>query len=101
MPATSPPAGASALGASADCDDQPLRKLYRSAEGRMLGGVARGLAGHLGLPVLWVRTTFAALVLAEGMGALLYAAFWVFVPLGVGGADIGDAPRGSGKWRLR
>ncbi|NED84818.1 PspC domain-containing protein, partial [Streptomyces sp. SID11233] len=31
--------------------DRPPRKLYRSGEGRLLGGVARGLAGHLGLPV--------------------------------------------------
>ncbi len=63
-----------------------MRKLYRSADGRMLGGVARGLAGHLGLPVVWVRLAFFALfMLGDGLGVLLYAAFWVFVPLGVGG----------------
>ncbi len=33
-------------------DDPPPRKLYRSADGRMLGGVGRGLAGHLGPPVV-------------------------------------------------
>ncbi|WP_327354003.1 ATP-binding protein [Streptomyces sp. NBC_01304] len=64
---------------------QPLRKLYRSGEGRLLGGVARGLAGHLGLPVIWVRLVFIGLFMANGLGALLYAAFWFFVPLGVGG----------------
>ncbi|MGW0362079.1 ATP-binding protein [Streptomyces sp. NPDC002990] len=64
----------------------PQRKLYRSADGRMLGGVARGLAGHLGLPVIWVRLAFLGLFLfGDGLGVLLYAAFWVFVPLGVGG----------------
>ncbi|SCE27871.1 phage shock protein C (PspC) family protein [Streptomyces sp. ScaeMP-6W] len=61
------------------------RKLYRSSDGRWLGGVARGLAGHLGLPVFWVRLAFVALFVANGLGALLYAAFWSFVPLGVGG----------------
>ncbi|MFC5145503.1 PspC domain-containing protein [Streptomyces aureoversilis] len=71
-------------------DGPPLRKLYRSAEGRMLGGVARGLAGHLGLPVSWVRLVFVALLMAQGMGAVLYAVFWFVVPLGVGGVD---APR--------
>ncbi|MFI1796788.1 PspC domain-containing protein [Streptomyces sp. NPDC020379] len=71
-------------------EDRPLRKLYRSAEGRMLGGVARGLAGHLGVPVSWVRIVFLALLLAQGMGAVLYAVFWFVVPLGVGGVD---APR--------
>ncbi|MEU7154908.1 PspC domain-containing protein [Streptomyces chrestomyceticus] len=74
-----------------DPDDPPLRKLYRSADGRMLGGVARGLAGHLGLPVSWVRVVFIALFMAEGMGALLYAAFWFIVPLGVGGVDAARA----------
>ncbi|MBV2355770.1 PspC domain-containing protein [Streptomyces sp. J2-1] len=66
-------------------DPRPLRRLYRSGDGRWLGGVARGLAGHLGLPVIWVRLAFAGLFMADGLGALLYAAFWFFVPLGVGG----------------
>ncbi|MCC3777911.1 PspC domain-containing protein [Streptomyces sp. UNOB3_S3] len=81
------------------CDDQcmttvphpdgpPLRKLYRSDEGRMLGGVARGLAGHLGMPVSWVRLVFVALFMGHGMGALLYAVFWFVVPLGVGGVEV-------------
>ncbi|GGU35473.1 ATP-binding protein [Streptomyces lavendofoliae] len=66
-------------------DDPPLRRLYRSADGRMLGGVARGLAGHLGLPVIWVRLVFLALFIADGLGVLVYAVFWIVVPLGVGG----------------
>ncbi|MEW2080588.1 PspC domain-containing protein [Streptomyces sp. NPDC005283] len=66
-------------------EEQPLRKLYRSADGRMLGGVARGLAGHLGLPVIWVRLVFLGLFMADGLGVLLYAVFWIVVPLGVGG----------------
>ncbi len=66
-------------------EPRPPRKLYRSSDGRWLGGVARGLAGHLGLPVIWVRLVFVGLFMADGLGALLYAAFWFFVPLGVGG----------------
>ena len=66
-------------------EPRPPRKLYRSGDGRWLGGVARGLAGHLGLPVIWVRLVFVGLFMADGLGALLYAAFWFFVPLGVGG----------------
>ncbi|MFD4372781.1 PspC domain-containing protein [Streptomyces sp. NPDC058486] len=68
-----------------ELDEPPVRRLYRSADGRWLGGVARGLAGHLGLPVAWVRAVFAVLVLTEGLGLLLYAIFWIVVPLGVGG----------------
>ncbi|RAJ71798.1 phage shock protein C (PspC) family protein [Streptomyces sp. Amel2xB2] len=78
----------------------PLRKLYRSAEGRMLGGVARGLAGHLALPVSWVRIVFIALTVTNGLGVLLYAAFWFVVPLGTGGVGAGEekaAGRGGGR----
>ncbi|WP_189130503.1 ATP-binding protein [Wenjunlia tyrosinilytica] len=103
MPATSPPStatGATAYSSHLAAEEPPVRKLYRSAEGRMLGGVARGLAGHLGLPVAWVRIAFAALVVAQGMGVALYAAFWFFVPLGVGGVELKDPAVGHGNWRL-
>ncbi|MCH6162136.1 PspC domain-containing protein [Streptomyces sp. M600PL45_2] len=61
----------------------------------MLGGVARGLAGHLGLPVSWVRIVFVALTVTDGLGVLLYAAFWFVVPLGTGGVDTGTAGSGA------
>lgn len=67
----------------------------------MCGGVARGLAGHLGLPVSWVRIVFIGLATIQGLGILLYAMFWFVVPLGVGGvaaAEAGEAPQGR---RLR
>ncbi|MDT3398572.1 PspC domain-containing protein [Streptomyces sp. B1866] len=79
------------------------RRLYRSAEGRMLGGVARGLAGHLGLPVSWVRFVFLGLLIANGFGALVYALFWFVVPLGVGGVEIprpAPAPGPDGRRRV-
>ncbi|MEV7179067.1 PspC domain-containing protein [Kitasatospora sp. NPDC093679] len=63
---------------------EPYRRLYRSPHGRMLGGVAHGLAVHLGLPVSWVRGAFVLLFFAQGIGALLYAAFWFVVPIGIG-----------------
>jgi signal transduction histidine kinase len=64
------------------------RKLYRSSDGRLLGGVALGLARHLGVDPLLVRAAFALLALANGAGVLLYAAFWIVVPL----EEVGDAP---------
>ncbi|MER7399548.1 PspC domain-containing protein [Streptomyces sp. NPDC000151] len=84
---TAPPRAEGPYAPAPDPVEPAPRRLYRSADGRLLGGVARGLAGHLGLPVSWVRIVFLALFVAQGMGALLYAAFWFFVPLGVGGVD--------------
>jgi signal transduction histidine kinase len=99
MSASSPPGptGASFLSAP-DPEDAAVRKLYRSSEGRMVGGVARGLAGHLGLPVLWVRVLFIVLAAFNGIGVLLYAVFWFFVPLGVGGVAEAKEPRDARSW---
>ncbi|WP_245984474.1 ATP-binding protein [Streptomyces tateyamensis] len=68
----------------------PYRKLYRSPHSRMLGGVAHGLAVHLGLPVAWVRVGFVLLFFANGIGVLLYAAFWFVVPIGIGEPALGS-----------
>ena len=84
--------GMSEAAAAPLAEPRPPRKLYRSSDGRWLGGVARGLAGHLGLPVIWVRLVFVGLFMADGLGALLYAAFWFFVPLGVGGVEAQRTP---------
>ncbi|MFF5564207.1 PspC domain-containing protein [Streptomyces sp. NPDC012623] len=85
MPAAPPRAAPTSSSRAPAPEEQPVRKLYRSADGRLLGGVARGLAGHLGLPVVWVRMVFLIFFFAQGLGALLYAVFWIVVPLGVGG----------------
>jgi len=46
----------------------------------VLGGVAAGLAHHLGLPVLWVRAAFVVLAVLGGAGVALYGALWIFLP---------------------
>ncbi|MFJ5232912.1 PspC domain-containing protein [Kitasatospora sp. NPDC088391] len=88
----------------------PYRRLYRSPHGRILGGVCQGLATHLGVPVTWVRLAFIVLFFTQGIGTLLYAAFWVVVPLGINEAAPGtpraarrgaDGPDGRRLGRLR
>ncbi|MGW6745149.1 PspC domain-containing protein [Streptomyces sp. NPDC055025] len=88
MPAAPPRPTAPSAARAPVPEEPPTRKLYRSADGRLLGGVARGLAGHLGLPVVWVRLVFLGLFFSQGLGALLYAVFWIVVPLGVGGTAV-------------
>ncbi len=56
--------------------------MVRAASGRALGGVAAGVADHLGLSSLVVRIAFLLLTLCGGAGLLMYAALWVLVPQG-------------------
>jgi phage shock protein PspC (stress-responsive transcriptional regulator) len=63
-------------GASADAD----RKLIRPTEGRVLAGVAAGLARYFGISPVVYRVAFAALVLLGGSGFILYAAAWLVIP---------------------
>ncbi|WP_433080696.1 PspC domain-containing protein [Dactylosporangium sp. CA-052675] len=59
----------------------PVRRLYREPADRVVGGVAAGIAAHLGAPVVLVRAAFVVLAAFNGLGALLYAAFWAVLPL--------------------
>ena len=54
--------------------------MTRPSEGRALGGVAAGVAEHLGLSPLVVRIAFLLLALSGGAGIAMYAALWVFTP---------------------
>jgi signal transduction histidine kinase len=56
------------------------RRAARDTESPILGGVAAGLATHLGLPVLWVRAGFALAALLHGLGFFVYAALWLILP---------------------
>ncbi|MEO3744269.1 PspC domain-containing protein [Plantactinospora sp. B5E13] len=62
-------------------------RLYRARHHRMVAGVASGIAGHLGLPVVLVRVVFVLLLGFSGLGLLLYAAFWAVVPPQPGGTE--------------
>jgi signal transduction histidine kinase/phage shock protein PspC (stress-responsive transcriptional regulator) len=65
-----------------DAMPSPLapRRAFRSTDDRWIGGVASGLAEHVGLPVLWVRMGMVALIAFGGLGAVLYAGLWLFLP---------------------
>lgn len=65
---------------STDVEQPKPARLYRRANGRLVAGVAGGLADHLGLNPVAVRVAFVVLTVFNGMGALLYAAFWAVVP---------------------
>ncbi len=67
------------------------RPLYRSQEGRILGGVAAGLARYLDVDVSIVRVVIALLAVLGGVGVPLYLAGWLLIPEeGTGCSVIGD-----------
>jgi signal transduction histidine kinase len=59
----------------------PMRRLYRDPADRVIAGVAAGIAAHLGTSVVVVRVGFLVLAAFNGLGALLYAAFWAVLPM--------------------
>ncbi|HEY3871397.1 MAG TPA: PspC domain-containing protein [Actinocrinis sp.] len=77
MPASSPP---------------PESRFLRSTDGRVLGGVCRGLSVRLGVSVWLLRFAFGSFALLDGAGVLIYAALWLFMPLNVGG-NVGESGR--------
>ena len=60
--------------------DRDLRRAYRDSQQPIIGGVAAGLARHLGLPVLWVRVGFVVAALVGGIGVAFYAGLWLVMP---------------------
>lgn len=55
-------------------------RLLRRARGRLVGGVAGGIADHLGISAMAVRAAFVAAAFAGGLGVVLYAVFWIVLP---------------------
>ncbi|MBK6967442.1 MAG: PspC domain-containing protein [Bacteroidales bacterium] len=55
-------------------------KLYRSFHGRVIGGVAGGLADFFGMDPTIVRLIFVLLAVFGGGGVLLYIILWIVLP---------------------
>jgi len=53
--------------------------IFRSRTDRMVGGVAGGLAPHVGVDSVIVRLAFVALLFA-GVGFIAYIVAWVIIP---------------------
>jgi len=71
------------------------RDLTRPEEGRMVAGVAAGLADALGLDPNVVRCGFVVLAIASGFGVIVYGVAWALMPSAPGGAARPDTPRGD------
>ncbi len=56
------------------------QRLHRGGRGRMLAGVAVGLADYLDVDPTMVRIGFVALALLGGLAVPLYLAGWLLIP---------------------
>jgi len=72
--------------------DQPL---YRPLNGRMVAGVAAGIAQYLGVDVTVVRIVLAVLTVVGGAGIPVYLAGWLLIPDEGAGQSIASELIGS------
>jgi phage shock protein PspC (stress-responsive transcriptional regulator) len=63
-----------------DQGQQEQRLLRRPSDGRILGGVAAGLATYFALDVAHVRIILVALSFLAGAAIPLYLAAWLLIP---------------------
>ena len=59
-----------------------VRRAYRDLRQPVLGGVAAGLAEHLGVTVLVARVGFVVASVLGGVGIAAYAVLWAMLPAG-------------------
>ncbi|MFW0784372.1 PspC domain-containing protein [Gordonia sp. CPCC 206044] len=60
----------------------PTPRLVRRDGGRVIAGVAGGIADHLGVDAFRVRVVFMVLAALAGAGVLAYGLLWFFCPPG-------------------
>ena len=60
---------------------KPYKKLYRSADDRMIAGVCAGLAEFFEMDPSIVRLLFILFLFLGGSAFLVYLVMWVIVPL--------------------
>ena len=57
-----------------------MKRLYRSKEDRMVGGVCGGIAEHLSVDPTLIRLLYVLFALTGGSGVLAYIIMLVIIP---------------------
>jgi phage shock protein PspC (stress-responsive transcriptional regulator) len=68
----------------------PTERLHRRRHGRMVAGVAGGLADYLDVDPALVRIGFVALALLGGLAIPLYIGGWLVIPDEGGGPTVAE-----------
>jgi len=74
------------------------KRLFRSTNDRMLGGVCGGLGDYLGIDPTFIRIFFFIIIFGGGAGFWIYLLLWLLVPEADGEVtkDFGDRMRNMG-----
>ena len=76
-------------------------ELRRSADDRLIAGIAGGLGDFFRIDPVIVRVGFIVLALFGGVGPVLYLVSWLIVPLGDSGSILANALRSGARRRFR
>jgi len=60
--------------------EEPVRRLYRSKEDKVIGGVCGGIADYFTVDPVWVRLIAILLLILDGIGFIAYIILWILVP---------------------
>ncbi len=85
-----PFSGSVATGSAAETRTGVSDRLHRVRRGRMVAGVAAGIADYLGVDPTLVRIGFVALTLMGGIAVPLYLAGWLVIPDEDGGPTVAE-----------
>lgn len=58
-----------------------MKRLYRSQDNQMIGGVCAGIAEYFDIDPSIIRIIFAIAFLSNGFGFFLYIILWVILPI--------------------
>jgi phage shock protein PspC (stress-responsive transcriptional regulator) len=61
-------------------EDKTVKKLYRSTEDRVLGGVSSGIASYFGADPVVIRVLFVLSIFLGGAGLVAYIILWIISP---------------------
>jgi phage shock protein C len=64
-----------------DQPTQPVKKLYRSRNDRIIAGICGGLAQYFHIDSTWIRLIFILFFILGGSALLIYLIMWLIVPL--------------------
>ena len=60
--------------------EEPIKRIYRSKEDKMIAGVCGGIAEYYSIDPVWIRLIAVILFFLNGVGLLAYIVLWILMP---------------------